>query len=239
MLDGLDGCGLRSVSTRSELADRANAFAESIGSKHFSYMLLRAPKGMIAGNERAISDCPDEWISRYVERNHMFHDPLVRLVGQSRLPFAWGYRGFDARLSKAERLVMHEARTFGIMEGYAVPVAGPEGDVGGVNFCVERPGAAAEIAAESAARIQLFAAEFHAAAIRILVGDDPHPVDDLTAREREVLSWAAEGFSSEATAERIGLTSATVNYHIARTCRKLGAANKIQAVALALRRALI
>jgi DNA-binding CsgD family transcriptional regulator len=51
----------------------------------------------------------------------------------------------------------------------------------------------------------------------------------------EVLTWTAEGYSSEAVAKRLGLSTSAVNYHITNCCRKLGASNKTQAVALAIR----
>jgi DNA-binding CsgD family transcriptional regulator len=57
----------------------------------------------------------------------------------------------------------------------------------------------------------------------------------LTTREKEVLTWTAEGYSSEEVAARLGLSASAVNYHITNSCRKLGASNKIQAVALAIR----
>jgi DNA-binding CsgD family transcriptional regulator len=57
----------------------------------------------------------------------------------------------------------------------------------------------------------------------------------LTTREREVLTWTADGYSSEAVAARLGLSASAINYHVTNCCRKLGASNKIQAVALAIR----
>ena len=227
------------IDQKSELIARGTAFFKSIGSNNFAYILLRPPNNMKFKGDYILSDYPDEWVSRYIERNYRLYDPVTKTYGQSRLPFFWGGRTSVERLPKAERAILHEARAFHLMEGYAVPTAGPECDFGGLCMSVDAEGAAAELVAENTERIQLFAAQFHAAAIRILTGRDASKTLSLTAREREVLSWAAEGYSSEATAERLGLTAPTVNYHIANFCRKLGAANKVQAVALAVRQGLI
>jgi DNA-binding NarL/FixJ family response regulator len=48
------------------------------------------------------------------------------------------------------------------------------------------------------------------------------PVAGLTAREREVLSFVAEGFSNDRIAERLALTARTVETHTSRIFTKLG-----------------
>ena len=239
MWDGLDDLDLSDVNEQSELHDRAVAFSKSIGSSNFSYVLLRPPAGNVAKEEYALTDSPDEWLARYSEKNYKFYDPLAKICAQSRLPAYWGYRGFADHFEKAERIVLHEARAFNHVEGYVVPTAGPENDTGGLCFCVDTKDSIFNLVAESAARIQLFAAEFHAAAVRIFFDGQTQSTVSLTPREMEVLSWAANGLSSEATASKMGLTAPTVNYHVANCCRKLGATNKMQAVALAIRQNLI
>jgi DNA-binding CsgD family transcriptional regulator len=61
----------------------------------------------------------------------------------------------------------------------------------------------------------------------------------LTPREREVLWWAAEGKSAQEIAEILSIAKRTVNEHTQNAARKLGAANRTQAVATALRGRLI
>jgi DNA-binding CsgD family transcriptional regulator len=61
----------------------------------------------------------------------------------------------------------------------------------------------------------------------------------LTPREREVLWWAARGKSALQIGEVLHITKRTVDEHIQNAIRKLGAANRTQAVAIALREKLI
>lgn len=237
--DGLDEFGLREVSEKEQLIDRAAEFCDSIGGKYVSYILLRAPNGNVATDKCVLTNAPSAWLSRYVERNYQFHDPRVKFAAHARVPFYWGYPGFADHLDKAERAILHEAQEFNLQEGYVIPTAGPEGDAGGLSFGMDARNSIVDIVLASRARMQLFAAEFHAAAVRVLLGEDLVLAPNLTAREVEVLNWAADGLSSEATAIRMGVSAPTVNYHIANSCRKLGATNKTQAVALALRHGLI
>ncbi|WP_346897757.1 LuxR family transcriptional regulator [uncultured Roseibium sp.] len=239
MWTGDDSCDLGEITNVSELIARGTEISRSFGSSRFAYLLLRAPHSKLVAGAYIVTDYPDEWVSRYVVRNFRFLDPVAKTYRRARLPFFWGDDESFAHMSKAQRAMMHEARAFGLVEGYATPTAGPEGDLGGVCLSVDTRHGAEEMVAESVARIQLFAARFHAAAVRLLLDQAETPAVNLTRRELEVLSWAAEGYSSEATADRMGLTAPTVNYHIANCGRKLGARNKIQAVALAVRQRLI
>ena len=65
------------------------------------------------------------------------------------------------------------------------------------------------------------------------------PVETLTARETEVLELLAEGLSNKAIAGRLGISDQTVKFHVASIGGKLGAANRTEAVRLAVRRGLI
>lgn len=58
----------------------------------------------------------------------------------------------------------------------------------------------------------------------------------LSVREREILGLLAEGMSGTAIAERLVLSPETVRTHVRNATRKLGAATRSQAVAMALSR---
>lgn len=228
-----------STQTVAELQQVASDFARSIGCDYFGYLLTRLPSGQAVEDDTFITDYPEEWITRYKQRSYKFYDPVVTISRTSRLPFYWGGRGFLQPYNKAERHVFHEASEYRILEGYGVPAAGPEGDSGIFSVTVRQRNQIREMVAEETARLQLFAAQFHDAAVRLVLHHDRRAEAALTKREKEVLSWTADGFSSEAVAARMGLSASAVNYHITNACRKIGASNKVQAVALAIRRNLL
>ena len=57
---------------------------------------------------------------------------------------------------------------------------------------------------------------------------------DLTPKEREVLPFLVKGLSNPEIAEKLYLSVAAVKYHVSNILAKLGAANRTEAVALAL-----
>ena len=56
----------------------------------------------------------------------------------------------------------------------------------------------------------------------------------LTSRERDVLLWTAHGKTAWEVAEILHISARTVNEYARSAFRKLGAANRTQAVAIAL-----
>jgi DNA-binding NarL/FixJ family response regulator len=73
----------------------------------------------------------------------------------------------------------------------------------------------------------------------VLEREDEWIDDPLTAREIDVLELLAEGLPNKTIAERLGISDQTVKFHVASILAKLGAANRTEAVRLAVRRGLI
>ena len=65
------------------------------------------------------------------------------------------------------------------------------------------------------------------------------PGEPLTARELDVLHLLALGLPNKAIADRLGISDQTVKFHVAAIIGKLGAANRTEAVRLAVRQGLI
>ena len=71
------------------------------------------------------------------------------------------------------------------------------------------------------------------------MGMPPMSATSLTPRQREILSWAAQGKSAKEIAEILGITPRTVEKLMETVIRELGAANRTHAVAIAPRNKLI
>lgn len=70
-------------------------------------------------------------------------------------------------------------------------------------------------------------------------GGAPSIAPALSAREREVLLWAAQGKTAWETASILGLSPKTVEFHLASCGRKLGTATKAQTILAAARGGLL
>jgi DNA-binding NarL/FixJ family response regulator len=63
----------------------------------------------------------------------------------------------------------------------------------------------------------------------------PDLVESLTEREVELLRLVAEGLGNKAIAQRLAVSENTVKYHMKNILQKLGAQNRAEAIAHALR----
>jgi len=79
---------------------------------------------------------------------------------------------------------------------------------------------------------------FIPASIRRLISEDP-PVPELSPRQREILSSITRGLSNDDIATQLGISRASVKTHILALFQKLGAVNRAEAVAIALRKQLL
>jgi DNA-binding NarL/FixJ family response regulator len=68
---------------------------------------------------------------------------------------------------------------------------------------------------------------------------DPPELSRLTPREREILAFAAHGFSNREIADRLVLSEATIKTHISRVLTKLDVHDRAQAVVVAYRAGLV
>lgn len=61
----------------------------------------------------------------------------------------------------------------------------------------------------------------------------------ITAREKEILQHLKSGRNSRDIADALGISERTVKFHVGNILRKLQAANRIEAVVLALEQGLL
>lgn len=113
----------------------------------------------------------------------------------------------------------------------AIPVQAHDGLRGGVLLL---PGRTATTRT-SREELQFVALVLFASIREFIQATDSH----ITKREREMLSWAADGKTTDEIAEILGVTPRTVNTHFENASRKLGNGNRLHTVVTAMRMKLI
>jgi LuxR family quorum sensing-dependent transcriptional regulator len=173
---------------------------------------------------------PAEFFMLYIENDYARIDPLARRSVQSHFPFEWDADAYRSDPDPRVVELMRHAAQFGMRRGFLVPIHGPNGEEG----CVST--AATDLALTAHARASIHLISLYAyQRMRSLRGPLPEKRTMLTAREREVLTWAAHGKSASQISETLRISKRTVDEHTQTAARKLGAANRTQAVAIALR----
>jgi len=176
---------------------------------------------------------PPEWFEIYTRENFIAMDPIPQYGASTVQPFEWSEARYDKESNPAAHLVMTRATEFRLMQGYCIPL---HYDEGGAVISMATEQLDIDPVAKSA--LQLIGIYAHNR-IRTLGRPKPEKRDLLTAREREVLRWAADGKTAWEVSVILKISERTVKFHLIQASRKLNAVNRTSAVAKALARGLI
>lgn len=214
---------------------------ENLGFDRFCYSLItdHPSLGLDAGHG-VVQNYPDDWMAHYNANNYQKKDPLPRYGFNTMRPFTWELLEQTCELSPEEKKVMNEAREARLLNGVAIPICGTAGELAGVGMAssspIGRPGATL------LGKLRAIAMQFHLVYTELEIKDRPTPAArpvNLTAREREILHWAAEGKSNSVIAEILGVSHATIRFHMNNIFKKLNANERTLATVKAIRTGLI
>jgi DNA-binding CsgD family transcriptional regulator len=170
---------------------------------------------------------PADWRAHYLRESYFQRDPAFRFARKTALPFDWASVPYDSEREPGMREVIERARDFNVDKQITIPVPGHCGIVGIVG-----------IAGHSFDERMLFKPILQVLALHVfhrleqLIGRRRPKGACLTEREREVLAWASEGKTAWEIGCILSLSQRTVEWHMRRVCKKLGATNRLQAIAI-------
>lgn len=176
----------------------------------------------------ALGKGPDPWRAG---------DPALSQIAYSFDPFVWTAKD-NLALPDLQRAWLSIERLRGVDAGIAIPV---QDYLTGPAYISLFSRTASEAAATIALRhhqMVALAIEFHLRAKRLIPTRSGRS-GALSDRELSCLRHAASGATLVETAGSLGIAARTVELHYARATRKLGAANRINAVAIAIGAGLI
>lgn len=178
---------------------------------------------------------PENWVRSYVGPGSFARDAMVRQAFATYEPRFWS----DATVRLPEPNALSLCRDFGLRRGGVTScrplLSGRDSSM----FCFCGPSVGARDKRTALILAHLLP-HLHLALLGALRQSSPAEAGSLpTKRETEVLHWLARGKSSWDIAMILRVAERTVNFHVANLMRKLGTANRVQTVAVALRRGLI
>ncbi len=225
---------LESLSTTDEIMDQ---LAKALGRFGFeSFVLAGLPSTDPQAEPMALTaNWPKEWIDIYVRENYFAVDPVLRWCRYSLDPFEWREAPYDRTAEPRAREMMARAAEFRLANGFCIPFYGPSG----YHAHLSMAGVDLDLSPRTHPAVRLMGT--HAfERIRRQFGPAQRPsFEQLTEREREVLTWTALGKTSAEVADILKLSKRTVDEYSVRASRKLRTQNKTHAVARALQERLI
>jgi LuxR family quorum sensing-dependent transcriptional regulator len=172
---------------------------------------------------------PAELLLGYQKSDYVRHDPMPSMARLTAEPFTW-LELLASRKQTQKQIEFNDwARSMGVVDGYAVPIHDPGGDVG---LCVS---VASRPIEDSRERLVLHMASLYAyRRCRALGGltEASSVKSPLTPREIECLKWVLDGKSDTDIGEILGISHTTVHFHIERVKKKLGVRTRTQAAVM-------
>ncbi len=186
---------------------------------------MKAPVPLTMPRAMWRSNYPAGWQARYQERDYVHCDPTVARALVSDDTILWSNELFaDCPEMRAE------ACSFGLVHGWAQPRRDAHGILSLLSCVRSDPPITDEELEAKNERLQWLSYLCHESMLKHWgPALRSNPESKLSDRELEVLRWSCDGKTSADMAEIIGLSEATVNFHIRNACLKLGTPNKTAA----------
>lgn len=200
----------------------------------FGFDVCAAGAWVGVGRNRAhrfyFNNWPADWLAIYQQNSIFADDPVVAEARRRLTPFTWSDLERGGRLSRDAEAIFALGRSYGWADGLAVPIHGPAGYEGVVSMAALRPLA---LDARERAVLRAMALAVHDRCREAEgFGQHSQPLAQLTGRELECMQWVAAGKSEKQVAGLLGISQATVHFHIERAKKKLRIRNRTEAIAL-------
>lgn len=151
---------------------------------------------------------PDDWMKYYDEQKYFSLDPVVHGVIHSRVPFFWSDLKATATIPESSFKVLQQGHDSGLKDGLAIPLFGYSGEVVGLGLARKEADKGRDY--QFLANVCLLSTFFHEKFRSLLT--QPILVK-ITPKERDIISWAAEGKTDEEIAIILGLSANTVRWY--------------------------
>jgi LuxR family quorum sensing-dependent transcriptional regulator len=198
-----------------------------------SYLIGKMSNPASQTKNDVITNYSPEWIDRWVDENYVFHDPIFQYAMRTRQPFLWSTAYKQS--SKMGKKVLNEGKEFDLNDGVAIPIATDFGPLGCISIATEH----LEISTDHIPLIELVSIHFYQHLQTLNETSNPEIFGCLTKRETEVLHFVAEGKTNWEIGKILKLSEFSIKDHLRNLTVKLGAVNRAQAVAIAIRNGFI
>ena len=176
-----------------------------------------------------------DWVETLIENRYFVDDPILAASAKTAVGFLWSDVDKLIKLTDRQRGILENARKFGLVEGFTVPVHVPGEYQGTCNFGAK---SLEKISPDTLPKAQLVGAFAFEAARRIIRARyrDQHPgkVPDLTTRQLDCVTLVAMGKTDWEIGRILGISEATAHEHIEAARKRYGVGKRTQLVIRAL-----
>lgn len=231
---------LSDVETREELQNVFERTVYDLGFSCFTYHMVKVV-GIGTRLPLVVTTYPKQWENRYFEQNYMTIDPVLEACFHRSLPYSWDEVVDPGALTEEQKEFFIEAGDFKLKNGISVPINGYKGEFALMTMVTDGTEKEAKKTIEEHRHTaHLLTMYYHNHASSMVVGEAlKRYTPALTRREKEVLSWVANGKTTWEISEILSIGETTTLTHIENAKKKLNAPSRTQAVVKAIYQGLI
>jgi LuxR family quorum-sensing system transcriptional regulator SolR len=213
--------GFEAASRKEQLTTQMGEAAAKLGFTYWAYGAKPAEPSRPA-DVRYENAYPAGWSDHYQRQRYLAFDPTVSIATQRSAAVTWS----EAK-RHGSRQLWADASDFGLNIGIAQPVWNRTGSFGLLTLAREKTQISPRELSAIGPHLTWLASMFHARFSNLTLSERED--FQLSSREIEILRWSAIGKTATEVAIIIGITTRTVNYHVANILSKMNVQNKIQA----------
>lgn len=226
---------LSAVCSESELRKTCEQFTKKLGMDYFAYG-IQYSTDFNRSKFKILNNYSDDWNEKYYAQGYINTDPIVKHCYAKISPLIWDTTR-EANVSKktAASKMMAAAYKYNIAKGLSVPIHDGQGCNAIFTLaCNCQSDINDKHLQQIAPYASLFAASVHEKMSELVGINVKRKKFLLTNREKECLSWTADGKTAWEIANILKITERTANFHLHNAMHKLEAVNKPHAVAKAI-----
>ena len=207
-------------------------FATNVGMDGAYLFVYNPDQGLTSIDYR-----PKEWLSHYDKQGYIHFDAIVHKTLTSRESFTWGQCVAEANLSKEQKMMLSQARDFGLKQGYNCVAVENEYTLSTCCYYNESVTDFSEAMRGKKLMMDVVGLAAQAKFSQLVAAKVERP--KLSPRETECLTWAAKGKTNDEIGTILSISDNTVNGYIQSACGKLKVRSKIHGIVKALQLKLI
>jgi DNA-binding CsgD family transcriptional regulator len=175
---------------------------------------------------------PDEWVQHYEERGYYRIDPIILASRSVSRPFRWFEVGRLMRLTPEQLAFLDDVRAHGIRDGFGIPVFSAQGTA--AYFGVGTRTGVLKLDDAQVLELSLACQVTHLRSLELEPTSANLQDDELSPREKDVLTRVAMGHSNHQIADELGISERTVDGTLRRIFAKLDVTDRVSATVRAL-----
>jgi len=220
-----------------DLVPAVRGIVQQIGFDSFMCGFSSTPRPNRNAQLYVFTTLPREWAQLYDEEAYIETDPRIQLVYDRSTMVIWNAEDFQGRSAQLNRFLADAAR-FGVRSGACFTLH--DVNHNGVLVCYNstKPRVDASLVQRNLGTLYAFGTHFHEVFMRNVVERGiPSRLKGaaLTKREIQVLGLVARGLTDDDISLKLSVAPRTVKFHMDSARTKMCAANRQEAVALAVK----